>query len=80
MLLLIAMLSLLVAWLMGMCVQISGRQRCYQANSERKRRVLSTVYIGRRAVHDTRIQIDFHQLRLAGEQLAILLHNAFNND
>jgi hypothetical protein len=79
MLLLIAMLTLLVAWLLGMSVELSGEHRRYQANSERKRRVLSTTYIGRRAVHDSRLQIDHYQLIAAAKHLAMLVQNAFNN-
>ena len=79
-LLLIAMLTLLVAWLIGMSVELSGQHSRYQANTERKRRVLSTTYIGRRAVHDGRLQIDYKQLLGAAKHLALLVQNAFNND
>ena len=78
-LLLIAMLTLLVAWLIGMSVELAGQHRRYQANTERKRRVLSTTYIGRRAVHDARLHIDNQHFIAAAKHLAMLVQNAFNN-
>ena len=78
-LLLIAMLTLLVAWLIGMSVELQGLHRRYQANTEKQRRVLSTLYIGRRAVLDRRIHITEHLLTVATAHLANLVHNAFNN-
>ena len=77
-LLLIAMLTLLVAWLIGMGVELSGQHRRFQANTEKDRRVLSTIYIGRRAVHDARLQIDIYQLIAAIKHLALLVQNASN--
>ena len=53
-LLLIALLAFYVAWLIGACVEAAGLNRRYQANTLRNRRVLSRVYLGRRALrHET---------------------------
>ena len=78
-LLLIAMLTLLLAWLIGKSVELLGQHRRYQANTERRRRVLSTTYIGRRAVHDARLHINTEQFIAAAQHLATLVHNAFNH-
>jgi DDE family transposase len=45
-LLLIATLALLVAWLMGKATELTGQHRHYQANTVRDRVVLSTIFIG----------------------------------
>ena len=79
MLLLIALLALLVAWIIGTCLENNNQQRRYQANTERRRRVLSVIYLGRRALHDHRLRIDADQLELIAEHRQILVHNAFNN-
>ncbi len=76
-LLLIALLALLVAWIVGTCVENNNQQRRYQANTERRRRVLSVIYLGRRALHDRRLNIDRRQLSAADEHRAQLVHNAF---
>ncbi len=52
MLLLIALLTLTVAWIIGLIVQSAGLARRYQANTLIKRAVLSTVYLGRRVWRD----------------------------
>lgn len=80
MLLLIALLALLVAWVIGTCLENTNQHRRYQANTERRRRVLSIIYLGRRALHDHRLQLDANQLKLAAEHRQILVHNAFVNE
>ena len=80
MLLLIALLALLVAWVIGTCIENNNQQRRYQANTEHRRRVLSVIYLGRRALHDHRLRIDAAQLKLAAEHRQILVHNAFVNE
>jgi len=52
MLLLVALLATFIAWLLGACVEAAGQHRRYQANTVKSRRVLSRIYVGRRAVHD----------------------------
>ena len=52
MLLLIALLTLTVAWIIGLIVQAAGLARRYQANTLTARAVLSTVYLGRRVWRD----------------------------
>lgn len=56
-LLLIAMLALLVAWIMGKATELTGQHRQYQANTVRDRLVLSTIFIGLRVIHDARITL-----------------------
>lgn len=50
-LLLIAALGVLATWLMGLHGYAHGLHRRLQANTERKRRVLSTFFVGRRLLH-----------------------------
>jgi len=56
-LLLIAMLALLVAWIMGKATELTGQHRQYQANTVKDRLVLSTIFIGLRVIHDARITL-----------------------
>ena len=76
-LLIIALLALLVAWVIGTCIENANQQRRYQANTVRKRRVLSVITLGRRAVHDCRLHIDPGQLKNAARHRAQIVHNAF---
>lgn len=56
-LLLIATLALMVAWLMGKATELSGQHRQYQANTVKNRVVLSTIFIGLKVIDDTRITL-----------------------
>ena len=56
-LLLIALLALLVAWLFGKATQLRGQHRDYQANTVKDRAVLSTIFIGLRAIDDPRVKL-----------------------
>jgi len=47
-LLLIGALAALALWLVGLCAQALGWTRRFQANTERRRAVMSTVFLGRR--------------------------------
>ena len=47
-LLLIATLALLVAWILGVAVEQTGQHRQYQPNSIKHRVVLSTIFLGLR--------------------------------
>ena len=79
-LLMIAMLALLVAWIVGTCIEQAQLQRRYQANTERRRRVLSVIYLGRRGLRDPRLLLEQRQLKSANEHRALLVHNAFHLD
>jgi len=54
-LLLIATLALMVAWLMGHATELTGRHRHYQANTVRDRVVLSTIFLGLKVIDDPRV-------------------------
>jgi hypothetical protein len=54
-LLLIATLALMVAWLMGKATELTGQHRHYQANTVKDRVVLSTIFIGLRVIDDPRV-------------------------
>ena len=54
-LLLIATLALMVAWLMGRATELTGQHRQYQANTVRNRVVLSTIFLGLKVIDDPRV-------------------------
>jgi hypothetical protein len=54
-LLLIATLALMVAWLMGRATELTGHHRHYQANTVRDRVVLSTIFLGLKVIDDPRL-------------------------
>jgi len=49
-LLLINALALFIDWLMGKVAELRKLHHCYQANTERSRRVLSFVFLGLRVL------------------------------
>ena len=79
-LLLIALLALLVAWIIDTSLEITDQQRRYQANTERRRRVLSVIYLGRRALHDRRLTVDTALLKSVDERQQNLMYSAFYGD
>jgi len=68
-LLLIAMLALLVAWLMGKALELTNQHAAYQANTVRHRLVLSTIFLGLRVIDDTRVVLRAIDIRHAFDQL-----------
>ncbi|MCH7696970.1 MAG: IS4 family transposase, partial [Proteobacteria bacterium] len=52
--LLIASLALMVAWLMGKATELTEQHWQYQANTVRTRKVLSTIFIGLKMIDDKR--------------------------
>lgn len=56
-LLLIAALATFVLWLAGLVAELQGWTRNYQANTERRRRTLSFVFVGMRVLRNTREQL-----------------------
>lgn len=65
-LLLIALLALLLAWWVGNTAQALGQNKHYQANTIRKRRVLSTTYLGRRVILNPRFHFSRQHYQDAG--------------
>ncbi|MEN8171110.1 MAG: IS4 family transposase [Pseudomonadota bacterium] len=68
-LMLIGMLATLVLWLLGTVVIMSGEARHYQANTERKRRVLSVLFLGLRVSNDRRLSLSMSQVTEAYHRL-----------
>jgi hypothetical protein len=64
-LLLIATLALLVAWLMGKATRLTGQHRHYQANTVRNRVVLSTIFVGLEVIDDPRLTLRLADLLAA---------------
>jgi len=55
--LLIASLALMVAWLMGKATELTEQHWQYQANTVRTRKVLSTIFIGLKMMDDRRTSL-----------------------
>ena len=74
-LLLIATLALMVAWLMGRATEITGQHRHYQANTVRDRVVLSTIFLGLKVIDDPRVTLRLRDLLAAISCLDELIRN-----
>ncbi len=74
-LLLIATLALMVAWLMGRATEITGQHRHYQANTVRDRVVLSTIFLGLKVIDDPRLTLRLRDLLAAIRCLDELIRN-----
>jgi len=68
-LLLISALAMLTTWLVGMAAKHKSWQRHFQANTEKKRNVLSLFFLGRRVLHNTRLKLSRDDLYHAFHQL-----------
>ena len=68
-LLLIATLALLVAWLIGKATELTGQHRQYQANTVKNRTVLSTIFIGLRVIDDPRVTLRLANVVAAYQRL-----------
>ncbi len=68
-LLLIATLALWVAWLIGKALELTGQHRHYQANTVKNRPVLSTIFIGLRAIDDRRVTVGAPDIMAARQRL-----------
>ena len=68
-LLLIAHLALLVAWLLGKATELTGQHWQYQANTVRTRNVLSTIFIGLTVIDDRRTTLMAYDLIAAWKKL-----------
>jgi hypothetical protein len=63
--LLIAALALMVAWLMGKATEVTEQHWQYQANTIRTRRVLSTIFIGHKMLGDRRTRLTVRDMIVA---------------
>lgn len=72
-LLLVATLALLVAWLLGKATELTGQNRHYQANTVRDRVVLSTIFIGLKVIDDPRLTLRLTDLLAAVHSLHDIL-------
>jgi DDE family transposase len=68
-LLLIAHVALMVAWLMGKATELTEQHWQYQANTVRTRKVLSTIFIGLKMIDDRRTRLTAHDLIVAWQVL-----------
>jgi DDE family transposase len=68
-LLLIATLALMVAWLIGKATELTGQHRHYQANTVRDRVVLSTIFVGLKVIDDPRVTLRLADLFAATKSL-----------
>lgn len=74
-LLLIAMLALLLAWLIGKALELTGQHRDYQANSVRHRTVLSTIFLGLRVIDGNRTVLTNNDINAAVRDLLKQIHD-----
>ena len=75
-LLLLGTLASLVAWLTGLVARNLQIERHFQANTERRRRVLSTVFIGRRLLRRLAKPLTAQQIAAALLDLTTMIHHA----
>jgi hypothetical protein len=68
-LLLVAMLATVVAWLLGMSARASRQYRQYQANTIKTRHVLLAVYLGLRVANDRRFRFHADDINAVGSVL-----------
>lgn len=68
-LLLIGALATFMAWLYGLCAEHKCWHQQYQSNSNKKRRVLSTFFIGCQMARENRIKLKLREYRWALSQL-----------
>lgn len=61
-LLLIALLATFILWLLGLATKARRWERHFQANTERRRSVLSTVFLGREVLRNHRLTLTLGEL------------------
>ena len=71
-LLLIAALMLFILWCIGYAVSALKGDSALQANTEKKRRVLSYIYLGREVIDDPRYEPDELSIVYVYSQLSLL--------
>lgn len=62
-LLLVAVLATFILWLLGLATKARQWERHFQANTERRRSVLSTVFLGRELLRNHRLKLDPGELK-----------------
>jgi hypothetical protein len=72
-LLLIATLALMVAWIIGKATEHTGQHRHYQANTLRNRVVLSTIFLGLKVIDDSRVTLQLTDVLAAIKSLHEIL-------
>ena len=75
MLLLIAALALMVAWVMGKATELTHQHRHYQANTIKDRVVLSTIFIGLRVIHDAYTTLQAQDIAQAWQRLQDIIQS-----
>lgn len=73
-LLLLSTLAMLATWLAGLAGKARDMTRHFQANTERKRAVLSTFFLGRRLLKSTRTVLPEQAIRQALKTLPGIIH------
>jgi hypothetical protein len=71
--LLIAALALMVAWIMGKATELTEQHWQYQANSVRDRAVLSTIFVGLQVICDTRVTLEAEHVKQALKMLSEII-------
>jgi hypothetical protein len=68
-LLLLATLATFVLWLLGTAAEATGQHRQYQVNTQQKRAVLSTIFLGFQVIGDSRVTLSKDHIRAAASTL-----------
>jgi len=74
-LLLIAALALMVAWVIGKATELTHQHRHYQANTVKDRVVLSTIFLGLRVIHDARTTLQAQDIAHAWQRLDAIIQS-----
>lgn len=64
---------LLVLWLLGRAMELSGQHRNYQPNTLRTRTVLSTLFVAFQAWNDPRVRVTIVLLLVATQDLCAII-------
>jgi len=72
-LLLIALLATFILWLLGLATKARRWERHFQANTERRRNVLSTVFLGRELLRNHRLKLTLAELAHSIQRLKSLV-------
>jgi hypothetical protein len=78
-LLLLAALALYVLWLLGKAAELTEQHWHYQANTVRKRTVLSTIFIGFHVIGDSRVTVRKDHIHAAASALRELLQTPMSD-
>jgi len=72
---LIGTLAMVAIWLVGLAAKARDWMRRFQANTEKKKPVLSIFFLGNRLIRNHRLQLERNDLVWALKQLPLVAHD-----